>query len=192
MALWHERLPPPEVSETRPPKKNLTALPPESGDNTTVMERFWRARSAISDAVFAIVAVAVIAVGIVVTSELRFADAAGQPLGVPAVTITPSPVPRTEPGAEPNIKPSPAPNAKPRATATPTSSPTSSPSSSATPGNDEPGAVPGPPSGEDEPEVVTGPPPVEVELDDPDELRNDDSPDDSPGDSSSGSSSYHD
>ena len=179
MALWHERSPPPEVSQTRPPKNNLTALPPESGDTTIVMVRFWRARSAISDAVFAIVAVAVIAVGIVVTSELRFADAAGQPLGVPAVTITPSPVPRTEPGAEPNIRPSarpsPAPSAKPSATATPTSSPTSSPSSSATPGNDEP-------------EVVTGPPPVEVELDGHDELRNDDSS----GDSSSDSSNSHD
>ena len=190
MALWHERSPPPEVSETRSPKKNLTALPPESGDTTIVMVRFWRARSAISDAVFAIVAVAVIAVGIVVTSELRFADAAGQPLGVPAVTITPGPgpVPRTEPGAEPNIRPSarpsPAPSAKPRATATPTSSP----SASAAPGNDEPGAEPGPPSGDDEPEVVTGPPPVEVELDDHDELRNDDSS----GDSSSDSSNSHD
>lgn len=196
MALWHERSPPPEVSQTRPPKNNLTALPPESGDNTSVMVRFWRGRSAITDAVFAVVAVAVIAVGIVATSEFRFADAAGQPLGVPAVTITPGPVPRTGPSAEPNIKPSPAPSAKPSAkpsaTATPTSSPTASPSSSGTPGNDELGAVPGPPSGDDEPEVVTGPPPVEVELDDHDELRNDDSPDDNSDDSPGDSSSYHD
>ena len=185
MALWHERLPPPEAAQTRPYKKNLTVLPPEGGDNIPVMVRFWRARTATTDAVFAIVAVAVIAAGIVVTSELRFADAAGQPLGVPAVTISPSPVPSAEPGAEPNAEPSAKPSLAPSATATPTSSA----SSSATPDDDEPGAVPGSLSGDDEPEVVTGPPPVEVELDDHDELRNDDSPDDNPDDSPGDSSS---
>ncbi|WP_143544743.1 hypothetical protein [Salinibacterium xinjiangense] len=140
-----------------------------------MMVRFWGARSAIADAVFAIVAVAVIATGIVVTSELRFADAAGQPLDVPAVSITPSPVPGAEPAAEPNVKPSPKPSQEPTAT------PTSPPTSSSAPGDDEPGVVTGPLSGDDEPEVVTAPPPVEVELDNHDGLSNDDSSGDSSG-----------
>ena len=141
-----------------------------------------RARSAITDAVLAIVAVAAIALGIVVTSGLRFADAAGEPLDVPAVSITPSPVPSADPSADPSAEPGAKPSADPSATAMPTSSPT--------PGDDKPEVVTGPTSGNDEPEVVTGPPPVAVELDDHGGLRNDGSPDDDSGDSSGRGNSH--
>jgi hypothetical protein len=72
-------------------------------------------------ALLAIVAVTAIALGIVFTSGLGFADAAGQPLGVPAVSVTPSP----------------ASSAEPTQTATPSPSPT--------PDDDSPEVVTGPP-----------------------------------------------
>ena len=145
-----------------------------------------RARSATTRTVFAVVAVAAIALGIVVTSGLRFADAAGQPLGVPAVSITPSPVSGAVPSGAPDAKRS----AGPTATAPPTSSPTASP----TPGDDEPEVVTGPTLEDDEPEVVTGLPPVAVELDDHDGLRNEGSPEDVSGESgdSGGNGNSHD
>ncbi|MBG6054118.1 cell division protein FtsN [Salinibacterium sp. CAN_S4] len=83
------------------------------------------ARTAITVAILAAVAATAIALGIVITSGLGFADAAGQPLDVPAVSITPSAAPSTEPSPEP--------------------SPTATPSPSPTPDDDSPEVVTGPP-----------------------------------------------
>lgn len=127
-----------------------------------------RAPSVVIVALLAGLAVTATGLGIVVTSGLGFADAAGQPLGIPAVSITPSPVP----GAEPSATATPAPSPMPLPLALPTPSPFPSTT---------PPPTPSTMSGDDEPEVVTAPPPVAVELEDHGGLSDDDSPIDDSG-----------